>query len=232
MDAVTPDPLDERRDRVLEPADGQDAVGERRIDGDRVESQDEPETFAEGDRRLLHETGAARLHEARSELALCGHRVVHIGRGRPAVDPLQQGRPLVGGELLEEGSLEPEGHVPFLQHDPVGRDPGCRRHCRHDRGIAHLELGPGIREQAAQQLDHAPAAGLVGGLGRVHEGTGGWTRCGRCGDALAADVGAPRVGRIVDLHAPALLVLEHRDDLEAEESNQAMLGSAAASKRS
>ena len=225
VDRVVAEARDEVLDGILVAADGIRAVGDRGVDDDGAEAADEADRLGEGHFGLIHEGGATGLHQASPQLALGADRVVSGSLGRLAVELLQEAGPPVVRQRLEQRLLEAQGDVALLQHDPLGRYLRALRHALHDRAVGDLDLEAGGSEELAHDVDHLRGAGFVGGLGGGHEGGRLGAGVGGGRDALAADVGAAGVGRVVDGHAGPHLVFEDGDELEPEERLEAVLAS-------
>ena len=121
VDVVPAHALDEVLDGVLVAADGIGAVGDGGVDDDGARATDEADRIVEGDRRLIHEGGAAGLHQPRAQLALGADDIVRRGLGGLAVELLEEGAALVHRQRREQRLLEAQGHVALLQHDPRRR---------------------------------------------------------------------------------------------------------------
>ena len=217
VEAAIPEPRRQLLGVLLERAHGRRAVREGRIGGNAVPLEDKAVRVLERQWCLLDKRGAARLHQARPDLALDGNRVLDRCRAGTAVGAGEKcGAPL-RRDLQEQRLLERHRHVPLLEHDPVDGDRGAISDVLDD-GVV-IEGGGEARrgEVLPQPAHHLARPGPIGRprIARDPVRLGG--RRAKRVDTLPAQVHPARVTRIVDPDPGLEQVVHHRDELDAEQ---------------
>ena len=127
----------------------------------------------------------------------------------------------LGRRRQEDRLLEGHRHVALLEHDPVARDVGLLRDLRRDVLRGQPGIQPGFREAGSDQRHHRAHSVRVRGPGLRHQARHIGRRRRERVDALPADVHAARVAGVVDARAGVGQVVEHADELDAEQREDA-----------